>query len=338
MRRRNTLHHRLLKPWAILAAAIVIGLLLSGCGAPAPKVYHIGIISSNKTFDLVQNGFKAKMAELGYIENKNVTYIVETANPDQADRDAHAKKLVDAKVDLIFAAGTPDTQAAQTATKGTTIPVVFAYGQIEGTNLVASVREPGGNMTGVRYPGPEMIARRVEVLAEMVPTVKRVWVGYRDGAVNDGPALDALRPAAKAQGITLVEVPAKSLDDIKADLAARAKASDPGIDAIVTMPDEFNTAPDAFGVLSAFAAESKVPIAGGVASQANGSLFINSTDLKNVGALAAPLADKVLKGTNPGTIPVVTPEQTLVINTRMAQQLNVTVPDGLLKLASDLIK
>ncbi len=327
--------------WGVLTWVMIATLVLSGCaGLQKPKVYHVGMLSTNTAFTAIEKGFKAKMTDLGYIENQNIIYDIQTAKPGitPADRIAMAKKLVENKVDLIYVTGSPDSVAAKAATQGTNIPVVMAYGQLEGTTLVKSVSQPGGNMTGVRYPGPEMITRRLKVLLEIVPEAKRIWVGYLKNGPNTGPALEALRPAAKSLGVTLVEVPAAKMDDIAADLAARAQATDIGIDAIVTMPDELSTSPDNFAITNKFAQEHKIPIGGGIGFQATaGALFINTTDMPNVGALAAPLADKVLKGTPPGTIPIVTPEQTLTINYKVAQQLGLTVPEGLLNLANEII-
>lgn len=322
--------------WIILAA-----LLLSGCGAPQPKVYRVGILHSSQTFVAAEDGFKAKMTELGYVENKNITYVVETLDPsaDQKQREDMLKKLVEDKVDLIFVAGSPDAVAAKAATQETNVPVVFAYGQLEGTNLVNSVREPGGNMTGVRYPGPEMISKRLDVMLQIVPSIKRVWIGYNKNGPNTVTALKALHSAATSLGITLVEVPATQMEDLTADLAARAQLSDPGIDAIITMPDDFNTSAANFEMISKFAAEHKIPLAGGIRFMAEqGALFINTTNLTNVGELAAPLADKVLKGAPTGTLPVVTPDQMLVVNYNTAQQLGLTVPDSVLKLADEVIR
>jgi len=327
------------KGWAVLAWVIVISILLSGCaGAQQAKVYHVGILSS-PSFAAINDGFKAKMTGLGYIENKNIIYTSMTTGFDLAEVQVQAEKLVDDKVDLIFTSGTPNAQAAQTATQGTNIPVVFAYGQLEGTNLVKSVREPGGNITGVRYPGPEMISRRLEILHEIAPMVKRVWIGYSKTGPNTATALEALRPAAASLGITLVEVPATKMEELGADLAARAQAADLGLDAIITMPDDFNTSTASFTVINKFAAEQKIPVAGGIAFMADqGAIFVNTTDLASVGALAAPLAAKILTGTSAGTIPVVTPEQTLTINYKTAQALGLTVPDGLLAQAAKIIR
>jgi putative tryptophan/tyrosine transport system substrate-binding protein len=333
-------HHfqsKIYRALILLAGIVAAALLLGGCATP--KVYRVGILTSNPSFAAIGNGFKDQMTKLGYIENKNITYITQNANPDPEDRQLQAKKLVDDKVDLIFTSGSEDTVAAQAGTQGTNVPVVFSYGQLEGTNLVKSVREPGGNMTGVRYPGPEMISKRLEILLKIVPTVKRVWIGYNKNGPNTATALEALRPAAAALGVTLVEVPATKQEELGADLAARAQAADPGMDAIITMPDSFNTSADGFAAISKFATEHKLPVAGGFANMAKqGALFVNSTDLANVGSLAAPLADKVLKGTQIGTIPVVTPEQTLLINYKVAQALGLTVPDGLLKQATEIIR
>jgi putative ABC transport system substrate-binding protein len=314
-----------------------MSLLLSGCGAK-PKVYRVGILTSNPSFAAIGDGFRAKMTQLGYIENQNITYIVQNPSADMADKQRLAKQLVDDKVDLIFTFPALETVAARAATQGTNTPVVFAYAQVEGTDLVKSVREPGGNLTGVRYPGPELVSRRLEILHEIAPQVKRIWIGYDKNNANIPPALEALRPTASSLGMTLVEVPATTLEELEADLAARAKSADLGLDAILTMPDSLNTSSAGTAMLSKFAAEHQVPMAGGLASQVQGALFVNGTNFTNVGELAAPLADKILKGTPAGTIPVVTPEQELYFNLKVAQGVGLTVPEGLLKQAKEIVR
>jgi len=330
------------KVWRLFSWMIIAAILLSGCAeTPAPKVYRVGILTDNENFSTIGDGFKSKMTELGYIEGQNVTYEMRKAavTADATEEVRLAKELVDAKVDLIFAYPSPPTIAAYDATQGTNIPVVFAYHQIEGSKLVKSVRDPGGNMTGVRYPGPDMMSRRILLLHEIAPQVKRLWIGYDKNGQNTKIARDVLHSAAAEIEITLVEVPATKMEELAADLAARAASADLGIDAILTMPDNFNTSTAGFAVLSKFAAEHNLPLAGGIASQVeNGALFINSTDNKNVGSLSAPLADKILKGVQAGTIPVVTPNQTLIINYKIAQGLGLTVPDSLLKQADKVIR
>ncbi|MFW9882043.1 MAG: ABC transporter substrate binding protein, partial [Candidatus Thorarchaeota archaeon] len=134
------------------------------------KIYQIGILGGGGSFTDIGEGFMAKMTELGYIEGKNIEYNWQDAGFD------YATQFVDDKVDLIFTSGsTPAALEAKAATNGTDIPVVFAYAATEGSNLINNVREPGGIITGVRYPGHEMMTKRLEILLEIAPDIDRVW-------------------------------------------------------------------------------------------------------------------------------------------------------------------
>ncbi len=323
----------------LLATLIVAAIFLSGCIAETPKVYHVGILSGTDAFLPIADGFKAKMTELGYVEGKNIIYDLQKTNADPAGEQRAARKFVDDKVDLIFTFPTEPSVTAQAATQGTNIPVVFAYAGIEGSTLVKSVREPGGNITGVRFPGPEQISKRLEILLEIAPSVKRVWIGYDKNYPNTAPALAALRPLALSKNVTLVEVPAATMEELKADLEARNKSADIGMDAIILMPDIFNHHPDGWAVISKFAAEHKLPLGGSfLYTVEQGAVFGNANDLANVGVLAAPLADKILKGTPAGTIPVLTPEQDLWINYKRAQELGLNVSEGMLNRANKILR
>jgi putative ABC transport system substrate-binding protein len=324
---------------SLLATLIVAAVFLSGCIAETPRVYHVGILSGTDAFLPIADGFKAKMTELGYVEGKNIVYDLQKTNADPAGEQRAARKFVDDKVDLIFTFPTEPTVTAQAATQGTKIPVVFAYAGIEGSTLVKSVREPGGSITGVRFPGPEQISKRLEILLEMAPSVKRVWIGYDRNYPNTAPALAALRPLALSRNVTLVEVPAATMEELKADLEARNRSADIGMDAIILMPDIFNHHPDGWAVISKFAAEHKLPLGGSfLYTVEQGAVFGNANDLADVGALAAPLADKILRGTPAGTISVVTPDQYVWINYKRAQELGLTVPEELLNTAKQILR
>ncbi len=327
------------KWWGLLTLAVAFALLVGGCGAKPPKVYRVGIVCGSDAFLPVIDGFKAGMAELGYVEGENVIYDVQALNADRAGEQRAAEQFVADKVDLIFAVPTEPAVAAKAATQGTNIPVVFAYAGIEDGSLVANVRQPGGNVTGVRFPGPEQSRKRLEILLELAPQVKRVWIGYDKDYPNTAPALAALRPLASSLNVTLVEVPATTIDEIRADLAARAAGDDIGIDAMILMPDLFNHSPDGWALISGFAAEHKVPLGGSfIYTVEQGALFGNANNLYKVGELAAPLADKIFRGTSAGTIPVVTPDQDLYINYKVAQELGLTVPESLLAQAAEIIR
>jgi putative ABC transport system substrate-binding protein len=136
-----------------------------------------------------------------------------------------------------------------------------------------------------------------------------------------------------------VELPAAGPADVQADLQARAQAADIGIDAILFIPESLNVNPDAFGAISKFAVEHKVPIAGAsISAEGYGIVIANLSDNVDVGKLAAPLADKIFKGIPAGTIPVVSPEAHLHLNYKVAQELGLTVPEGLLSQAAEIIR
>jgi putative ABC transport system substrate-binding protein len=224
-------------------------------------------------------------------------------------------------------------------TQGTDIPVVFAFSTIEGTGLVDSLRSPGSNITGVRYPLPELTAQRFEFLYKLAPGLKRLWIFYDINYPTSKLALESLRPAAAAKGVTLVEVTGTRPEEIPADLEARSASSDIGLEAMLVMPDPNPQSPVGWSAINSFAARHKVPVAGQMASQVEeGALFSYAPDLFELGKLAASLADKIFKGTPAGSIPVITPESYLTLNYKVSQELGLTVSDGMLNRANKIIQ
>jgi len=325
--------------WGLLACVIVLALLSSGCGTEKPKVYRVGILSGLDFFADTADGFKAGMAELGYVEGKNIVYDIQSTNFDMAMYKSILQKFVADKVDLIFVFPTEASQEAKAAVEGTDIPVVFANANVEDTGLVNSVREPGGNVTGVRYPGPDLALKRFELLLELVPQAKRLWVPYQKGYPIVASELALLYPAASSREVTLTEAPAADAAELEALLQARAQAADIGMDAILLIPEPLAVTPTTFRVLAEFAAEHHVPMGGALMSEGDYStIFGLSTQNVAAGRQAASLADKILRGTPVGTIPVVSAESYLQINLKAAQQLGLTVPEGLLAQADEIIR
>lgn len=329
---------RMQSSWPILGA-LVLALLLSGCGAQKPKAYRVGVLSGLDFVADITDGLKAGMAELGYVEGEDITYDVQKTNFDMAAYKTILDKFVADKVDVIFVFPTEASQEAKTATEGTGIPVVFAFAQVEGMNLIDSVREPGGNITGVRYPGPDLALRRFEVMLELAPQAKRVYIPYQRGYPIVDSQLEIVRPAAKAAGITLIEAPADNAAELEADLQARATSTDAGLDAILLIAEPLGVTPDAFIVLAKFATEHKIPF-GGALMTLGEYASVYGVNINNVatGKQAAALVDKVLKGAQAGTIPVVSAENFLQINYTAAQKLGLTVPEGLLAQADEVIR
>jgi len=303
------------------------------------KVYRVGILSGLEYIAEAANGFKDGMTKLGYVEGENIIYDHQRTDFDMAEYKRILKKFVEDKVDLIFVFPTEASQEAKVATQGTNIPVVFTVANIEGTGLVESVSRPGGNITGVRYPGPDIALQRFEIMQELAPEAKRMWIPYQRGYPIVPSQLEALYPAAEAAGITLIEGPADNTAEVRAILEERAKLADIGIDAILALAEPLYVTPDAFAVICEFAAEYRIPNAGALIEvEGCASLFgVHTVDF-DMGKLVAPLADKIFKGISPSIIPVVSGEPYFQLNYKLAQELGLTVSEGLLNMADEIIR
>ena len=330
--------------WILLTWVIVISMLLSGCGtAPQSKVYRVGVLSGLQAFAPVADGFKSKMTELGYVEGKNISYDVQSTDVDMVAYKTISKKFVDDKVDMILVFPTEAAMEAKAAAQGTKIPVLFsmAFTDVAGINLIDSIRTPGGNITGVRFPSADIANKRLEILLQLVPNAKRIFVPYLKDYPNVPGQLDIIRPQAAEKGVELVEFGATSPVDLQAKLDSLvASDGSVGIDAVLMIAEPLAITPVFYSELGKFSYEHTIPI-GGALMDAGGdypTIFGLLPDSKTTGEKTALIADKIFKGTPAGTIPVYTSESFFQINVKAAQQLGVTVPDGLLKLADQLIK
>ena len=323
-----------------LTGLVIIAILLSGCGvAQESKEYRVGVLIGLGGISPIADGFKAGMTDLGYVEGKNITYDIQTTDFDIPTYQSILKKFVEDKVDLILVTPTEATIEAKNITKGTDIPVLFSFAFTEGMGIIDSVGQPGGNITGVRFPGIDITLKRYEILRKMAPDTKRLWMPYQAGYPIVPPQLEALEPLAKADGVTLIPFPANNAAELQAELDKRAAAEDIGIDAILLLVEPLMFVPDQFEVVAKFAYDHKLPFGGGINSTDKYStIFGVNVDFVESGRLAAPLADKIFKGTQAGTIPAVSPENFIQINYKTAQEFGLTVPDGVLKQANEIIR
>jgi len=327
--------------WQIIISVslLMFLILLSNCGDKSEKAYRVGILVEVEPFIVIADGFKSKMAELGYIEGKNIVYDTMIANMDYEQRKQAARSLVKDKVDLIFAFPTEASIAAKEATKNTDIPVVFANASIEGTDLIESVRQPGGNITGVRFPGADNDIMRLSFFPKFVPQAKRILILYDPKYPTTQKVALALKEAAPSFGLTLLEDHITSVEDLRTKLNRRSAQGDIGIDAIMIMPEFINHTSEGFEAIINFTKKHKIPLGGGAPFTVDkGAIFTFHPDFFETGMLAATLIDKIFKGIPAGTIPVASPESHLSINYKAMQELGLPVSEGLLSMAKEIIR
>ncbi|MBN1538388.1 MAG: ABC transporter substrate-binding protein [Anaerolineales bacterium] len=313
--------------------------LFSGCDMRKYKVYQAGILSGLEPFQNITDGFKEKMTELGYIEGENIEYDYWQLNDEPIEEEKVIQKFIEDDVDFMLVFPSRPAKLAKALTLENGIPVIFAGASIEGIDLVQSQQKPGGNITGVRYPTPEMTAKRLELLVEIAPHVKRVLLIFDGNYPSYIPARKSLDDVAGKHDIIFVENQVASLDDVKFNLEELDKSDDIGIDAIFMMPDLITGTMAAWEVIEAFAIKHNLPVIGTLDYTLQGAgLFMLNCSHHEIGRLSAVIADKILRDTPPESIPVITPNMDLYINYRQSQVLGLTIPGGLLKQAKQVIR
>jgi len=323
----------------ILAFLLFVTVFLSSCIIKTQRVYRVGILSGADPFTDIADGFISRMKELGYIDGKNIRYDLQRTNSDPLAEERILKEFIKNKMSLVFAFPGGTATTAKQVLKGRKIPLVFAMAGIEGTDLVESISRPGDHITGVRFPNRESTSKRLEILHELIPAARRIYIIYDAIYPNTPFALEAVRTTAASLGMVLLEDKADTLEEFKAAIQKRSDMDNAGIDAVLLMPDYLNHAPDGFGAIVNFADKHKLPIGGGMDFTAEGgAMFSLVPGNFDQGALAAGLADKILRGVPAGVIPVVTPELRLRINYKVIQRLGLKAPEGLLSRADEVIR
>lgn len=310
-------------------------LLASACtpqSGTEPGHFTIGLMTNNRNGLRNIQGFKDGMTELGYIEGQNVTYLFNGNPTNQDSLNSQIQGMVEAEVDLIFTAGTPTGVAAHRVTAGTNIPVVFGViaDPIE-AGVMVDLTNPGGNMTGIMLS--ENQGRRLELLQEMSPGIKRVFVPYNPTDAASTSAVDQLVQLAPNLGLELVKGHARNDDEVTALLQNMPQ----DVDALFMVPG--TTVNARLDDLVALAAERKLPLSGPSLVQVEeGALMTYGFIHHEAGAQAARIADQILKGTNPGDIPVEVAEFFLAINLSMAESIGLDIPNTLLQRAAVIVR
>jgi putative ABC transport system substrate-binding protein len=277
--------------------------------------------------------FRQGLADGGFVEGRNVVIEFRWADGQYDRLPELAADLVRRQVSVI---ATPGTTAAGLAAKAatTTIPIVFgAGGDPVKLGLVASLNRPGGNATGVNFFSNELVAKRMQLLRELVPAANRIalLINPSDPA-NEITGLDVKAAAGDRQILVLQATTGHEIDAAFARLA-REKA-----DALFVAPGTFfNTRRVQLAIL---AAHHHVPaVYSGLAQVEAGGLMGYGTDLPEIYRQVGLSTARILKGVKPADLPVLQATKfQLAINLNTARALGITIPPSLLAIADDVIE
>jgi ABC-type uncharacterized transport system substrate-binding protein len=280
-------------------------------------------------FDALRNG----LGELGYVEGRSIIFERRWADGAAARLPALATDLVRLKVDVICTAGTPASMAAKNAT--TTIPIVFANVAFpDQSRLVESYARPGSNVTGVAFIGPEY-GKRLELLKEALPKLRRVALIYNPENPGSVLALEETQRWAKALDVTLEAHALRGPQELEGMFDAIARSHP---DALMTTADVLILSYRARIVQ--FAAKRRLPsmfpdkeyvVAGG--------LMFYGGSIPDMYRRAGIYIDRILKGAKPTNLPVEQPTKfDMIINLKTAKTLGLTIPRSFLLRADELIE
>jgi putative ABC transport system substrate-binding protein len=319
---------------------IALGLLaapLAAAAQPRPRVWRIGYLghgspASRASINL--DPFREGLRELGYVERQNVVIEARWSDGKNERLAGLAADLVRAKVDVIVTHSLPATRAAKDATA--TIPIVVAViADMLGTGIVESLSRPGGNITGMTDQVLDLSGKEVELLKQMVPSLKRVGVMWSRTSDTGSRISDRSRAAARESDLQVVSLDVQSINKLDTVVESAAKAR---LGAVIVVHDPLmvnNRVQIAQALLSR-----KLPaICGSPWLAEAGLLMAYGPDQTKMFKRAAVFVDKILKGAKPGDLPIEQPTKfELVINLKTAKALGLTIPRSLLQRADQVIE
>jgi putative tryptophan/tyrosine transport system substrate-binding protein len=304
---------------------LVVFFTLPAGNAGAQKVYSIGSLNTSEQFISAFDGFRSRMAELGYRERHNVQYQFYNSRGRGDLLMTLAQKLVHDKVDMIVASSTSATAAALKASGNSRIPVLFlSAGNPE--KLVKSYAGSGTNLAGISSASVELVEKRFELLKELVPSTKRVAVLHYPPGTNYTSNIAESREAASRLGVKLIEF--NVVGEEFERTVRQIKRSD--ADAIFAPPESFVT--EKIDVVVEQAINEKMPlITSLMVNVERGCLATYAADYRALGRQGAALADKIFKGATPGSLPIEMPDKVnLVLNLKTAKAIGLKIPKELL--------
>ena len=320
--------------------ALCIGAFAASVGRAqnaAAGIPRIGFLISETLADQASriDALRAGLREFGYVDGRTITIVSRSAEGNYDRLPALAAELVGLNVDVLVAFGIKALAAASSAT--TTIPIVIPATSSDpvALGIVKSLARPGANVTGATTFGPEIMAKRLELLKELAPGAARVGILVNPANASFAPTLRQMNPAAKSARLTLTRFDVPSSDAFDRVFAAMGAAR---IDAVVVQDDTLFTGSNARAVANLAAAKRMVCVGGKALAEVGGTIGYGGTDFE-LYRRGAYFIDRILKGAKPADLPI---EQAtrfeLVLNAKSARALGLAIPKAMALRADRVIE
>ena len=298
----------------------------------ANKVVKVGILQfvTHDALDQIEKGIEDGLKEAGYKGDK-VKITLLNAEGDQSKIQTMSKQLVNDKNDVVIGIATPAAQGLAAATKD--IPVIMgAISDPVGAKLVKDLKHPEGNVTGTSNQVP--IKQTVELVKSLTPNAKTIGILYASSEDNSKSQVESFKKFAEKDGLNVVEYAVPSTNEINTTMSVMTGK----VDAIWTPQD--NTIASAFSTVISSANQAKIPVYTTVDTMVKeGGLASVAQSQYELGKATARSSVKVLKGKKVKDIPVdVIDDGTPTLNLKVAQDLNITIPDDVLKQSDIAVK
>jgi putative tryptophan/tyrosine transport system substrate-binding protein len=307
----------------------VVWPLVAHAQQPATKMPRIGVIDNLAIWD----HFRAGLRDLGYIEGRNITIEYRSAEGHPDRLAAVARELAHFPVDVIVAYGTAATHAAKQAT--TTIPIVMiGSGDLVKAGLVGSLARPGGNITGNTNLSPEMGAKRIQLIKEIVPTIARMAFLWNPNNASHAAYVEEWN-VAPALGVKMILVEVRSSTELDSAFAAMLREQ----------PDAFTMTADPVHQLNIdwvieYLARNHVPAIYQMRENVvAGGLMSYGASIPDLTRRAVGYVQKILQSTKPLELPIEVPTKfDLTINLKTAKALGLTMPEPFLLRCDEVIE
>ena len=316
---------------------IAVVTLVFAVSFPAPaqqkKIPRVGVLFIGSRNQPHLDAFKQGLRERGYVEQKNILLEYRYAEGNNDRLRQLAAELVRDKVDVIVTTASVSAVAARAATK--TIPIVMTTGNPLESGLAASLAKPGGNVTGLTVLSADLSGKRVELLTETFPKTTRIAALQSPQDFEAGAGYKETQEAAKAFSLRLHPVEVQSASDFEPAFARMNKDRKTALLVILSPMITFNSRR-----IVELALKYRLPGMYPTKQFAEeGGLMSYGPLIADLYRRAATYVDKILKGANPGELPVEQPTKfELVINLQTAKQIGLTIPPSVLARADKVIR